>query len=48
MSEQKVPVTKPSMLMFAPYKATIKGFIVVSIAIAALMAVVQIFVWMKI
>ena len=41
--ESRIPVTKPSLRMFAPYRQTIIGFLIVSGLVAGLILAVHFF-----
>jgi hypothetical protein len=43
--DNKLPVTRPSMLMFQPYKQNVKCFLVVIALVIGLIVAVQLFLW---
>ncbi|MFA5292337.1 MAG: hypothetical protein WC496_04795 [Phycisphaerae bacterium] len=46
-TERKLPITRPSMMMFQPYKQNIKCCLIVTLVVIGLIIAVQLFLWIK-
>lgn len=47
VKEKTMPVTRPSMMMFQPYRQNIKCCLIVTLLVIGLIVAVQLFLWIK-